>query len=144
MAEDWNPYDILPTVTSKAVEWIEEADTKQPFLVYLAFNSPHYPIVPNKEFHGKSAAGYYGDFVIETDAMVGKIIAALEGKGVADNTLIVFTADNGTETHAFQRLQEFDQWSSGKFRGVKRDIYCLLYTSPSPRDRTRSRMPSSA
>ena len=110
-------------MTQKAVEWIEKQDGEQPFFVYLAFNSPHYPIVPNKEFHGKSKAGYYGDFVIETDAMVGKVLAALEKKGVADNTLVIFTADNGAETHAFRRLEEFGQWSSGDFRGVKRDIY---------------------
>ena len=123
MAEDWNPYDVLPTITQKAVDWIGDQDAKKPFFAYLAFNSPHYPIVPNKEFHGKSSAGYYGDFVIETDAMVGKVIAALEKKGVAENTLIIFTADNGVETHAFERLKNFDQWSSGKFRGVKRDTY---------------------
>lgn len=123
MAEGWDPYEILPTTTEKAVEWIEEQDEEKPFFVYLAFNSPHYPIVPNKEFHGKSEAGFYGDFVIETDAMVGKVMDALEEKGLADNTIVIFTADNGTENHAFKRLEEFDQWSSGEFRGLKRDVY---------------------
>ena len=79
--------------------------------------------MPNKEFHGKSKAGYYGDFVIETDAMVGKVLAALEKGGFAENTLVIFSADNGAETHAFERLEKFDQWSSAEFRGVKRDIY---------------------
>lgn len=123
MAESWNPYDILPTITKKTVEWISQQKKDTPFFAYLAFNSPHYPIVPNKPFHGKSKAGYYGDFVIETDAMVGKVLAALDKHGFADNTIVIFTADNGAETAAFQRLEEFDQWSSGKFRGVKRDIY---------------------
>ena len=123
MAESWNPYDILPTMTEKTVEWISEQSSDQPFFVYLAFNSPHYPIVPNKEFHGKSKAGYYGDFVIETDAMVGKVLTALEEDGLAKNTLVIFSADNGAETHAFERLEAFDQWSSAEFRGVKRDIY---------------------
>lgn len=123
MAEGWDPYEILPTVTEKAVEWIEEQSEEKPFFVYLAFNSPHYPIVPNKEFHGKSKAGFYGDFVIETDAMVGKVMAALEEKGLAENTIVIFSADNGTEKHAFQRLKEFDQWSSGDLRGLKRDLY---------------------
>ncbi len=123
MAESWNPYDILPTMTEKTVDWINEQSPDQPFFVYLAFNSPHYPIVPNEEFHGKSKAGYYGDFVIETDAMVGKVLAALEEGGLAENTLVIFSADNGAETHAFERLETFDQWSSGKYRGVKRDIY---------------------
>jgi len=123
MAESWNPYDILPTITEKTVEWIGTQSADRPFFAYLAFNSPHYPIVPNKEFHGKSDAGYYGDFVIETDAMVGKVLAALEEGGLAENTLVIFTADNGAETAAFDRLEKFDQWSSGPFRGLKRDIY---------------------
>ena len=123
MAESWNPFDVLPTITEKTVEWIGEQKKGEPFFVYLAFNSPHYPIVPNKPYHGTSKAGYYGDFVIETDAMVGKVLTALEKGGPADNTIVIFTADNGAETHAFQRLEEFDQWSSGAFRGVKRDIY---------------------
>ncbi|MDF1852472.1 MAG: arylsulfatase [Verrucomicrobiales bacterium] len=123
MAESWNPYDILPTITEKTVEWIDSRSGEDPFFVYLAFNSPHYPIVPNEEFHGKSKAGYYGDFVVETDAMVGKVMKVLEEKGLADDTLVIFTADNGAETHAFERLEEFDQWSSGAYRGLKRDIY---------------------
>lgn len=123
MAESWNPYDILPTITEKTVEWISKQKKDLPFFVYLAFNSPHYPIVPNKQFHGKSKAGYYGDFVIETDAMVGKVLAALKARGLAENTMVIFSADNGPETHAFQRLEQFDQWSSGEYRGVKRDIY---------------------
>ena len=123
MAESWNPYDILPTITEKTVEWISKQKKDKPFFAYLAFNSPHYPIVPNKEFHGRSKAGYYGDFVIETDAMVGKVLAALKKQGFADNTIVIFTADNGPETAAFQRLEKFNQWSSGKYRGVKRDIY---------------------
>ena len=113
MAESWNPYDILPTITQKTIEWISKQEKDQPFFAYLAFNSPHYPIVPNKPYHGKSQAGYYGDFVIETDAMVGKVLNALKKNGFADNTLVVFSADNGPETHAFERLQKFDQWSSG-------------------------------
>lgn len=123
MAETWNPYDILPTITDKTVDWISKHEGEEPFFIYLAFNSPHYPIVPNEEFHGKSKAGYYGDFVIETDAQVGKVLDALEKRGVADNTMVIFSADNGAETHAFERLAEFGQWSSGPFRGLKRDIY---------------------
>ena len=123
MAESWNPYDILPTITDKTVEWLEKQSADKPFFAYLAFNSPHYPIVPNEEFHGESKAGYYGDFVIETDAQVGKVLDALDKAGVANNTIVIFTADNGAETAAFDRLKEFDQWSSGEFRGVKRDIY---------------------
>jgi arylsulfatase A-like enzyme len=55
--------------------------------------------------------------------MVGKVLAALEASGLAENTMVIFSADNGAETHAFERLETFGQWSSGEFRGVKRDIY---------------------
>ena len=123
MAESWNPYDILPTITEKTVEWIGQQKAEQPFFAYLAFNSPHYPIVPNKEFHGRSKAGYYGDFVVETDTMVGKVVAGLKDKNLLENTLIIFTADNGAENLAFSRLEKFDHWSSGKYRGLKRDVY---------------------
>ena len=61
--------------------------------------------------------------MIETDAMVGKVIAALEKKGLLENTIVIFTADNGAENLGFDRLAKFDHWSSGKFRGLKRDIY---------------------
>ena len=64
MAESWSPYDVLPTITKKTVEWIEKQEEGKPFFAYLAFNSPHYPVVPNKEYHGKSQAGYYGDFAV--------------------------------------------------------------------------------
>lgn len=123
MAEGWNPYDILPTMTEKTVEWISKQGHDKPFFTYLAFNSPHYPIVPNEDFHGKSKAGYFGDFVIETDAMIGKVLKALDDHGFSKNTIVVFTADNGAEHLAFDRLEKFGHWSSGQFRGVKRDIY---------------------
>ena len=123
MAKTWNPYDILPTITDKTVEWIRKQKQDKPFFVYLAFNSPHYPIVPNKPFHGASKAGYYGDFVIETDAQVKKVLNALDQGGFTENTLVIFTADNGAETAAFNRLKDFGQWSSGSYRGVKRDLY---------------------
>lgn len=123
MAEDWNPYDILPTITDKTVEWIEQQGVGRPFFAYLAFNSPHYPIVPNEAFHGASEAGYYGDFIVETDAMVGRVIDVLDRKGLLENTMVIFTADNGAERHAFERLDRFGQWSSGDFRGLKRDLY---------------------
>ncbi|VGO18554.1 sulfatase-like hydrolase/transferase [Pontiella sulfatireligans] len=124
MVEGWNPYDVLPTVTQKALEFIQQQENaEQPFFLYMAFGAPHNPIVPNDEFDGKSQAGPYGDFVYETDHCIGRILTALDAAGLADNTLVVFTADNGAERYAFARDKAHDHWSSNPFRGVKRDIY---------------------
>jgi arylsulfatase A len=121
---DWDFYKILPTLTQKAVDTIlARKDADKPFFLYFPFPSPHAPIVPNDEFDGKSAAGAYGDFVVQTDDACGRIIAALRDAGLYDNTLILFTADNGAEGYALARDQKFDHWSSTPLRGMKRDIY---------------------
>lgn len=124
MASDWDPYENIPTTTAKGVEYIrEQKDSDEPFFLYFAFPSPHAPIIPNDEFDGKSQAGPYGDFVYETDDACGQLIRALEESGQADNTIIIFTADNGPEKYAYARDEKFDHWSAHPLRGLKRDIY---------------------
>lgn len=124
MATGWDPYENIPTTTAKAVEKIEEyAKSETPFFMYFAFPSPHVPIIPNDEFDGSSEAGAYGDFIVETDAAVSVLLHALEQAGIADNTIVIFSADNGAESHAYSRDSEFGHWSSAPLRGVKRDIY---------------------
>jgi arylsulfatase A len=121
---DWNPYDNIPTTTRKGVEFIEaQKDSAAPFFLYFAYPSPHAPIIPNDQFDGKSQAGPYGDFVYETDDSIGQLLAALERSGKADNTIVVFSADNGPEKYAYARDAKFDHWSAKPFRGLKRDIY---------------------
>lgn len=66
-----------------------------PFFLYLALNSLHTPIVPSKEWQGKSGLGDYGDFVMQTDAAIGEVLDALDRTDVAKRTLIVVTSDNG-------------------------------------------------
>jgi arylsulfatase A len=124
MASDWDPYENIPTTTAKGVEYIrKQKDSDEPFFLYFAFPSPHAPIIPNDEFDGKSQAGPYGDFVYETDDACGQLIRALEESGQADNTIIIFTADNGPEKYAYARDEKFDHWSAHPLRGLKRDIY---------------------
>ncbi|MFT5127135.1 MAG: arylsulfatase A [Rhodothermales bacterium] len=124
MISDWNPYENIPTTTRKAVEFLDgQKDSDTPFFLYFAFPSPHAPIIPNDRFDGRSKAGPYGDFVCETDDSVGQLLAALERSGKADNTIVVFTADNGPEKYAYARDEAFDHWSAKPFRGLKRDIY---------------------
>ena len=83
----------------------------------------HAPIVPTKEFVGTSRAGGYGDFMVQTDAKVGRVLRALEDNGFTANTLVVFTADNGAERYAYDRIRTFGHRSSGPLRGLKRDLY---------------------
>ncbi|MCW1921813.1 arylsulfatase [Luteolibacter arcticus] len=121
---DWDFYQVLPTLTRKSVEYVRSRKGKeQPFFLYVPFPSPHAPIIPNGEFDGKSKAGPFGDFVVQTDDACGQILAALRETGLAENTIVVFSADNGAEIFAHARDQKFDHWSSAPFRGIKRDLY---------------------
>lgn len=94
-----------------------------PFFLYYAPHIPHSPHVPAKQFQGKTEVGFYGDFVCELDWAVGQIVDALERNGLAENTLIIFSSDNGAERQAYGRIKEHDHRSSGNLRGVKRDLW---------------------
>jgi arylsulfatase A len=86
------------TFAEKAVGWMKEhhaADKKKPFFLYLATTNIHHPFTPHPRFKGTSECGRYGDFVHELDWIVGEVTKTLDELGVADNTLIVFTSDNG-------------------------------------------------
>jgi len=98
---DFKADEVLAKTTEKTVEYIDQAvKNKKPFFIYMPLNSPHTPIVPSSEFIGKSEVGLYGDFVMETDWSVGQVVAALERNGVLENTMIVYSADNGCSTTA--------------------------------------------
>ncbi len=130
MVPDWKLVNVLPELTRHAVQWIDDtATTKRPFFLYFALTSPHYPVVPATEFIGKSQAGAYGDFVHQTDWSIGQILEALKRNSVADNTLIIFTSDNGPEVTGevnpgvYDRMQQSGHRSSGELRGAKRDVW---------------------
>ena len=80
--------------TEEALAFIDQA-SDSPFLLYLAHNQPHVPIYASPEFQGKSNRGLYGDVIQEIDWSVGQVLAKLEEKGILENTLIVFSSDNG-------------------------------------------------
>ena len=122
--KDWDFYKVLPTVTSSAVTFIKDQEkAKKPFFLYMAFPSPHAPIIPNEEFRGKSKAGPYGDWVYQTDDAVGQILQALKAINADENTIVIFTSDNGSEKYAYERIKNYKHNSSKPFRGVKRDVY---------------------
>ena len=121
---DWDPYAVLPTLTQRSVDYVLSRRGKaEPFFLFVPFPSPHAPIIPNDAFDGTSQAGPYGDFVVQTDDACGRILAALDQIGATENTIVIFTADNGAENYAYARDATYDHWSSAPFRGVKRDLY---------------------
>lgn len=118
---------VLPTIARQAVDYIARqaaAKTGQPFFLYLPFTAPHTPILPTDEFRGKTGLNLYGDFVSQTDAAVGQILAALDQQGLAENTFVIFTSDNGCSPSAdYPTLLEKGHNPSYVFRGTKADIY---------------------
>ncbi|MEX2580499.1 MAG: arylsulfatase [Verrucomicrobiales bacterium] len=98
IAEGFTMDGLVPAFSNKACEFVENAvrtRPDQPFFLYYAPTSPHNPIVPNPEFVGASEAGAYGDFVVELDHHVGRLLEKLDDLGIAENTMVIFTADNG-------------------------------------------------
>ncbi len=114
---------VTPTCTQKAISFIQEqAASAKPFFLYLTFPSPHTPWLPLDEYRGTSKAGSYGDFVRMVDAQVGKILKTLDQLGLAENTIVFFTSDNGP----FWKppfIEEFDHHAAFIYRGMKADAY---------------------
>jgi len=115
---------VLPTLTSRAVDTIRERarTPDQPFLLYLALTAPHTPWLPRPEFRGKSKAGDYGDFVAQVDDTFGRVLKALDESGLADNTLVVVTSDNGADWKVADKAA-FPHRANDDWRGEKADIW---------------------
>ena len=119
---------VLPTLTRKAVEYLEQragtAKAGTPFFLYVPLNAPHTPIAPTKEWQGRSGLNPYADFVMQTDASVGAVLHALDRLGLAPDTLVIFTSDNGCSPEAkFNELRAKGHNPSASFRGTKADIF---------------------
>jgi arylsulfatase A len=121
----WKLEPILPAVGERASRFIKrEAKTPEPFLVYIPFTSPHTPLAVNEEWKGKSGVGLYGDFVMETDSVIGQVLQALDDNGVAGNTLVVFTSDNGCAPYiGVTDMEAKGHYPSGPLRGYKADAW---------------------
>ena len=121
----WAFEPILPALVDRACEFIAGAvEDKEPFFLYLPLTSPHTPLAVNKEWQGKSGLGIYGDFVMETDAAVGRVLDALDQSGAAKDTLVVFTSDNGFATSVgLSGLEKKGHYPSGRLRGFKTDAW---------------------
>jgi len=116
--------EVLPTITRKTVEYINEQKKDTPFFIYMALTAPHTPIVPVKEFQGKTVLGKYGDFCTQVDNSVAQVLNALDDKGLAGNTIVIFTSDNGCSPSAkVKKLEKKGHFPSYIYRGYKSDIF---------------------
>ena len=124
-ASDFVHEQTLPNIISRAENYItEKSKSKSPFFLYLPLTAPHTPILPSAEFQGKSGLNAYGDFVLMVDAMLGKVLSAVEKAGISENTIVVFTSDNGCSPSAnFGELKAKGHNPSYIFRGHKADLF---------------------
>jgi len=114
---------VMTKLTEKAVEWIA-ANKDKPFFLYLATTAIHHPFTPHPRFKGTSGAGIYGDFVQELDWSVGEVLAAIGKAGVADNTLVIFTSDNGGMPNSGgMKAMELGHRLNGDLQGFKFDAW---------------------
>ena len=122
---DFDHNTTLSHLVGKAVNFIErKANKEKPFFLSLPLPAPHTPILPSDNFLGKSGLNPYGDFVMEVDYMVGLINDALKKNGIDQNTIVVFTSDNGCSPEAaFDELQAKGHFPSYIFRGHKADLF---------------------
>ena len=122
----WQDENIADTIAAKAVRFIEQHKDSA-FFLYVGTNDIHVPRYPHPRFAGKSGMGYRGDAILQFDWTVGEIVKALKQQGIADNTMIVLTSDNGPVVNdgymdqAVELLGDHRPW--GELRGGKYSIF---------------------
>jgi arylsulfatase A-like enzyme len=124
MAPDWQFDRILPTIVEKTEDYIaQRARDKKPFFIYMPLTTPHEPIAPSEAFRGKSGISDVADLIMETDDALGRVMTALQKHELADNTLLVFTSDNGHCSYTgLTPFQEVGHRVGGPYRGYKCNI----------------------
>ena len=121
----WTLELILPALGDRAAAFINESAKKpEPWMLYLPLTAPHTPLAVNKPWLGKSGLNLYADFVMETDALIGRVLTALEQSGATENTLVLFTSDNGCAPYiGITELEKMGHHPSGPLRGAKADAW---------------------
>jgi arylsulfatase A-like enzyme len=119
--------DVLPRLTDEACSVItaqagKNPAARQPLMLYLAYTAPHTPWLPAAEFAGKSGAGMYGDFVMTVDAQIGRVLTALDKAELTNDTLLVFTSDNGPVWNPAD-VARLGHDAVGGLRGMKADAW---------------------
>ena len=123
MTPSFDFYDVLPYITRKANDYIiKRSKTANPFFLYFAMPAPHTPWVATKGYAGTSKVGEYGDYVLEVDAAVGKVLRTLDSLGLSKNTIVVFASDNGPYWRE-NYVKMYDHKAAGEFRGMKGDAF---------------------
>ncbi|NQV26190.1 MAG: arylsulfatase [Rhodopirellula sp.] len=136
-AEDFEDVKVLDTFSTEAEQFLSRqanaAKTEKPFFLYVALTAPHTPTSPSSKFEGQSKLGIYGDFVMETDDCLNRVLAALDKHGLAENTLVIASSDHGPALYAgrkreatanqLRELEKDGHYSSGIYRGYKFSIY---------------------
>tara|TARA_Y100001980_G_C14556908_1_gene353323 strand:+ start:79981 stop:81549 length:1569 start_codon:yes stop_codon:yes gene_type:complete len=131
MVTGWDLAEVMPAITQNAMKYIrEQASKESPFFLYFPLTAPHTPIAPAEEFIGKSTAGRYGDYVHQVDYTVGQILQVLEQTGQLENTIVIFTSDNGSPQRDGENMagkvgsvKAFGHDPSYPLRGTKSDIW---------------------
>jgi arylsulfatase A-like enzyme len=122
IAPGFRHVDTLPAIAQRSVEFIARQQADKPFFLYLPLTAPHTPWMPTDEYRGRSKVGFYGDFVMQVDAVVGQVLDTLEKQKLAEQTLVIFTSDNGAHWLA----TDIEQWkhrANANWRGMKADIW---------------------
>ncbi|WDE97441.1 arylsulfatase [Lentisphaera profundi] len=122
--EDFDASLSLIKLAQKSRQFIAQQSADKPFFLYLPLTSPHTPVSPSKKWQGKSSIGPYGDFLMETDWVVGEVLSELQHQGLSENTMVIFTADNGCSPDAdIDDLQSKGHFPNAPWRGAKSDIF---------------------
>jgi len=123
--ENWELEPILPALGDRAAQFIEESSAgSQPYFLYMPLTSPHTPLAVNEAWRGRSGLNTYADFVMETDAVVGRVIEAIDDSPSTERTLVLFTSDNGCAPYiGVDDLERQGHYPSGPLRGYKSDVW---------------------
>jgi arylsulfatase A len=118
-APGWTFDGYLSTLAGKTDDWLaKQAKSEAPFFLYYAIPAPHAPWATASEFKGKSGAGQYGDFVMEVDARIGQVMATLDKLKLKDETLVIFSSDNGPVWYP-KDIEKFGHRAAGPWNGMK-------------------------
>ena len=133
LKKDFEDHEVLETFYTEAESFIGKQKKEDPFFLFVALTAPHTPTSPGKNFKGKSSLGVYGDFVMEVDHSVERVVNALKKQGVYENTLILFSSDHGAASYAgnilkatpgqIHRLEEKGHYANAILRGFKFTVY---------------------